>query len=137
MFQARYDHTATLLPNGKVLVTGGSANFYVNYDLNSAELYDPARGTFSPTGPMGTPRDSHTATLLPSGKVLIAGGLNNCDQPVSSAELFDVSVGVFTWTGSMTTARAAPTATLLKDGTVLVAGGASSNGDLTSAELYQ
>ena len=71
LHDARYWHTATLLPNGKVLVAGG-------YDhsgtLASAELYDPASGTWTTTGSLTTARDSHTATLLPNGKVLVAGG---------------------------------------------------------------
>ena len=126
----RFRFAATLLNNGKVLVTGGYPG------LAPAESYDPADGTFARPATCWW-EGLATATLLPSGKVLIAGGLNNCDQPVSSAELFDVSAGGFTWTGSMTTARAAPTATLLEDGTVLVAGGAGNNGDLASAEIYQ
>src|SRR5271157_4668155 len=74
MQTARVDHTATLLPNGKVLVAGG-------YDNNgnvfaSAELYDPTTGTWTETGPLNTARDSHTATLLPNGRVLVAGGCN-------------------------------------------------------------
>ena len=69
MATARCLHTATLLPNGKVLVAGG-----VDGVLSSAELYDPASGTWSATGSMGTARDYHTATLLPNGQVLVAGG---------------------------------------------------------------
>ena len=71
MGTARHEHTATLLPSGKVLVAGGysSSGF-----LASAELYDPATNTWSSTGSMGTARNRHTATLLPSGKVLVAGG---------------------------------------------------------------
>ena len=65
-------HTATLLPNGKVLVAGGSIAAAA---LSSAELYDPASGTWTATGSLGTARDSHTATLLPNGKVLVAGGV--------------------------------------------------------------
>ena len=68
---ARYDHTATLLPNGKVLVAGGLITAAI---LASAELYDPASGTWSATGSLNTARDDHTATLLPNGKVLVAGG---------------------------------------------------------------
>ena len=64
------DHTATLLPIGKVLVAGGSNGS----DLSSAELYDPASGTWTATGSLGTARSFHTATLLPNGKVLVAGG---------------------------------------------------------------
>ena len=60
-----------MLPYGKVLVAGGS----VTVVLSSAELYDPATGSWSNTGSLGTARDEHTATLLPNGKVLVAGGL--------------------------------------------------------------
>ncbi len=68
---ARVVHTATLLPNGKVLVAGGD-----NCEtLASAELYDPASGTWTTTGSLATARYGHTATLLPNGKVLVAGGL--------------------------------------------------------------
>ena len=67
MGTGRYDHRATLLSSGKVLVTGGSGD-------TSAELYDPATGTWTDTGSMSTERILHTATLLPSGKVLVAGG---------------------------------------------------------------
>src|SRR4030095_16315200 len=68
-------HTATLLPNGKVLVVGGFDG--VGRPLVSAELYDPASGTWATTGSFVTARDSHTATLLPNGKVLVAGGNND------------------------------------------------------------
>ena len=66
---ARASHTATLLPNGKVLVAGGGVP-----RLASAELYDPASGTWTATGSLATARYAHTATLLPNGKVLVAGG---------------------------------------------------------------
>ncbi len=72
---ARADHTATLLPNGKVLVAGGSSCV-----LASAELYDPASGTWTATGSLATARDLHTATLLPNGKVLVAGGFDSTYQ---------------------------------------------------------
>ncbi len=71
---ARYDHTATLLPNGKVLVAGGLT---APTTLASAELYDPASGTWTATGSLATARYCHTATLLPNGKVLVAGGIGN------------------------------------------------------------
>ena len=70
---ARYDHTATLLPNGKVLVAGGYNDAAGGY-LSTAELYDPASGAWSATGGLATTRVDHTATLLPNGKVLVAGG---------------------------------------------------------------
>jgi len=87
----RLDHTATLLPNGKVLVVGGDFLFGV---LASVELYNPATGTWSETGSLATGRTSHTATLLPSGKVLIAAGENfiNDVGALKSSELYDVGL---------------------------------------------
>ena len=117
---ARSRHTATLLPNGKVLVAGGNNG---GAALSSAELYDPATGTWTATGSLGTARDRHTATLLPSGKVLVAGGFNELDGFLSSAELYDPASGTWTATGNLGTARAYHTATLLPNGKVLVAGG--------------
>src|SRR5258705_2113445 len=78
----RFLHTATLLPNGKVLVAGGRGT---SGELSSAELYDPASGTWSATGSLNTARSLHTATLLPNGKVLVAGGYNN--SYLNTAEL--------------------------------------------------
>ena len=75
MNTARKDHTATLLPNGKVLIAGGGYDVNVQ-SFNSAELYDPATGTWTMTDVMNSTRYSHTATLLPNGKVLVTGGGN-------------------------------------------------------------
>ena len=69
MATARYDHTAALLPNRKVLITGGSNG----RAISSAEIYDPSTNIWTPAGSMGTARYNHTATLLPDGAVLIAG----------------------------------------------------------------
>ena len=81
---ARYWHTATLLPNGKILVAGGyTQTFSRSGDLASAELYNPATGTWSATGSLGTARDSHTATLLPNGKILRRGGLHTIPITIS------------------------------------------------------
>src|SRR5215472_2773339 len=74
MITPRYLHSTTLLPDGRVLIAGGDSSYSVSDAESSAELYDPVSGTFLPTGSMTTPRDGHTATLLPNGKVLIAGG---------------------------------------------------------------
>src|SRR5450759_2287318 len=90
---ARERYTATLLPNGKVLVAGGLDN---TNPIASAELYDPARGIWTPTGSLGAARDHHTATLLPNGKVLAAGGIDSTSNPLASAELYDPASG--TWT---------------------------------------
>src|ERR671937_710418 len=95
----RHAHTATLLPSGKVLVTGGdSLNFGA---LRSAELYDPATGTWTRTGDMTIERWYHTSTLLPSGEVLVAGGLTFFPgNALNSPELYDPAIGTWTHTGS-------------------------------------
>src|SRR4030095_9242732 len=73
---ARFLYTATLLPNSQVLVAGGGANCDFCDPIASAELYDPVSGTWTVTGRLATARREHTATLLPNGKVLVAGGWN-------------------------------------------------------------
>ena len=135
MTTARIIHTATLLPGGNVLVTGGYNNG--GTILASAELYDPTTGTFSATGSMTTARSWHTATRLPNGKVLVASGYDSSGAALASAELYDPTTGTFSpTTGPMTTARGRHTSTLLPNGKVLVAGGDNSSYTLASAELY-
>ena len=138
---ARYYHTAILLPSGKVLVAGGGGVSGVSLSvLNSAELYDPASNSWTPTGSLGTARYVDTATLLPSGKVLVAGGYNSSSGPLASAELYDPASNSWTPTGSLGIARYVHTATLLPSGKVLVAGGRNNSvvnsGVVNSAELY-
>ena len=154
MIHARYGHTATLLPGGQVLVAGGACNGS-NYGCNagsflsnqaSAELYDPATGTWAKTGSMHTGRMQHTATLLHNGTVLVAGGFTTCDDDFCSdtagAEVYDPATGKWTATANMHAAREQHTATLLPDGLVLVTGGYNAGGfnggafALPGAELY-
>ena len=136
---SRYIHTATLLADGRVLVTGGK-----NFDavLASAELFDPASGRWISTGAMNAARHFHTATLLTDGRVLVAGGYPMTGNALSSAELFDPVTGQWSAAGAMAGSRAMHTATLLPDGRVLVVGGHNGNMfhtagvTLASAELY-
>lgn len=134
MNAARASATATLLPNGKVLVAGGSGNAGV---LASTELYNPASNTFNLAPSMNTARANATATLLPNGKVLIAGGQSN-SAILSSTELYDPATNSFGVTPpSMNVARSEATATLLPNGKVLIAGGEDLSGNsLSSVELY-
>src|SRR5207244_8496182 len=117
------------LQSGKVLVAGGlNSN---GFALSNAELYDPDNGIWTATGSLTTTRSQHTTTLLPNGKVLVAGGFGR-----TSAELYDPASGTWTLTGSLPNThngRYAHTATLLPNGEVLVAGGSDT---LATAELY-
>src|SRR5262249_3517620 len=116
---------------GKVLVVGG-----VNGGAYStALLYDPSAGTWATTGSMSSGRYDHSATLLPSGKVLVAGGNIG---PLSTAWLYDPATASWTAAGSMSSARATHTATLLPNGMVLVAGNSSgSTAELVYYSEYQ
>jgi hypothetical protein len=106
--------TLTLLLDGEALVVGGeTAN-------TTAELYNPKSHAFAYTGNTRVPRQEQGVALLPSGRVLVAGGSGTAGD---SAELYDPTSGTFTMTGKMNFARDTPTATLLPDGKVLVAGG--------------
>lgn len=148
MTSARTFHTASLLPNGKVLVTGGFSEGSPDQPLpeNSAELYDAAIGSFTPAGTMGIARAVHTATLLPDGKVLIAGGGTKqivdggfpfLGPAIAESEVYNPATNSFSATGAMGTARFAHTATLLPNGKVLIAGGFSTSDiPLLTAELY-
>ncbi|WP_437486782.1 kelch repeat-containing protein [Sorangium sp. So ce1014] len=133
----RGGHTATLLPSGKVLVAGGyhtdDAGAFVR--LGSAELYDPATDTWTLARPMHARRGEHSATLLPSGLVLVAGG-SDMNAGLDSAEVYDPEANAWVPAPSMRHARAGHTATLLLSGKVLVVGGLSASHPGEDAELY-
>ncbi len=133
--------TATLLPNGTVLYTGGQFAGLSNgpdSGSNNAEIYDPVALTSTPTGNMTIPRCGETATLLPNGKVLFAGG-QTLGGGTATADLYDPIAGAFASTGSMSVARSGHTATLLPSGEVLIAGGGNCNPGCvvySTAEMY-
>jgi len=132
MQQARVYPTATLLPNGQVLIVGGSHRGAPG--IAQAELYNPTTGAFSATGSLTTGRYGHTATLLNNGKVLIAGG-SGSSGALASAELYDPATGTFAVTGSLSCACGRSPA-LLPNGMVLFAGGFDGTNAVASAELY-
>jgi sugar lactone lactonase YvrE/N-acetylneuraminic acid mutarotase len=144
MGNARVGHTATVLRSGKVLVEGGSSLNMYDFAIPSSELYDPVTGTWTTTGRLRQRRVSATATLLPDGRVLVAGGLGAPDgeegglvYPLASAELYDPGAGTWSGTGDMAVARYSHTATLLPGGEVLVVGGqGTAESYLQSAELF-
>jgi hypothetical protein len=126
MNSPRSTHGATLLPNGKVLVAGGLG---VSSLAAQAELYDPATGTWTLTGPMTASRSLLTLTLLFNGKVLAAGQ--------GSSELYDPATDTWMPAGSMIASRTFHSATLLNNGRVLVAGGRSATfSPLSTTEQY-
>jgi hypothetical protein len=110
-----------LLQDGIVLVAGGTNDHFL--PTASAELYDPASGSWTVTGNLNTARNEHRATLLTDGAVLVEGGENFGE--LASAEFYDPASRTWAATTSLRFARHLHTATLLEDGSVLIAGGGS------------
>ncbi len=133
MSTPRESATATLLPNGQVLIAGGDSG-PTNASLASAEVYDPVANTWSLAASMTTSRENHTATQLQSGLVLVVGGTYS---PAASTELYDPVANTWSSAGTLTYPRAFHTATLLPNGKVIVAGG-TSNGSagVAASEIY-
>ncbi len=128
----RYDHSLTLLRDGRVLAAGGrTQNVTPAANFNTAEIYDPVTEQWTRTGSMNDHRWQHTATLLPDGRVLVAGGFGgtpvgsgaNAQPVLDTAEIYDPATGQWTRTGNLNVRRALHVAELLPDGRVLVAGG--------------
>ena len=142
MSVARGRHTATLLRDGEVLVTGGATTYHgpVGSVTSTAEIYNPKSGTWHAAGRMSKPRYVHDAVLLKDGRVLVAGGwysTSNSDPSHASADIYDPATNSWKATGPMTTSRAQFGMVPLLDGRVLAVGGADPTYKLqTSSELY-
>lgn len=142
MVTVRHLHAASLLSDGKVLVTGGLETVALDSAaivIATAEVFDPTNESFTQTtGNMATARVFHTSTTLPDGTVLVTGGTDGT-TPLATAEVYDAKAQTFSPTGSMNSARASHTATMLQSGKVLVTGGQDTTGapPVATAEVYQ
>ncbi len=140
MLKARTYFSMVRLANGNVLVAGGCTALNANGCSGvtaAAEIYSSSSGKWTATGSMTAARGNLTATLLPNGNVLVAGGINAAGNPLGTAELYNPTTGKWTATGKMITARDEHTAVLLSTGKVLVAGGENAAGVTTSkTEIY-
>ena len=146
MASPRFEHSATLLDDGRVLMAGGLGPVGEGPDLaplRSTEIYDPAADAFVTGGTLDEGRTNHTATLLEEGRVLVAGGAGgeNGDLSLASAEVFDPRQAGWSSVAALAQARTGHTATRLDDGRVLVAGGESarrgSRRSLSTAEVFE
>jgi hypothetical protein len=136
MAVARAAHQATLMRNGRVLITGGCTGPHCGRVLSSVEVFDAATHSFRSAAPMAVPRASHAAALLPDGRVLVAGGWDG-RRAVASAEIYDPLADHWSPAGRMTAARASPIAVELASGRVLVFGGGDGRlGNQASAEVF-
>jgi hypothetical protein len=139
MRERRARSLATRLRDGSVLITGGASCDGPRCSLPTAELFDPGSMRWSALPPMRHARIAHTATLLPDGRVLIAGGSDRDGHVSASAELYDPVKRTFSETSAMAVARYKHTAGLMADGRVLIAGGSDDRdwqGTMSSTELF-
>ena len=126
MTVSRGGHSATVLRDGRVLIAGGDTA--LDTDTASAEIFDPATNTFSPTGSLNTPRHGYSATLLPDGRVLVIAGYNRPNGWLSDAEIYDSATGQWSVMQPIFAHGVAHIATLLKDGRVFVMAGFKQSG---------
>ncbi len=118
----------SVVPSCKGNATGKKGEYDENSSFHDAGVINTVRS-------MSTKRAAHTATLLPDGKVLVAGGFAEGGRSLAGAEVFDPATNTFAFAGNMNATRSGHTATLLPNGKVLIAGGY--NGSyLASAEVY-
>jgi serine/threonine protein kinase/N-acetylneuraminic acid mutarotase len=120
----RLYEAAAALPSGQILVAGGVLTDDFGKSSAHAELYDPATNTWREVAPMSYPRDSHTATALPDGRVLVTGGIDReAEKALDSAEIYDPATNTWRTTDTMEFPQGLHSAALLPDGRVMIAGG--------------
>jgi hypothetical protein len=138
--EIRIWHSASLLPDGRVLIAGGWGTnpLYVGtVVLNITEIYNPATNTYAVGPMMRSTRQEHAATVLPGGAVLLAGGNDDFAVTNGSAEIYSPATNSFTITGSMTLARRNSTLVNLSAGRALVVGGRDDNGMSAWADVFK
>lgn len=137
----RYNHLAERLPSGHVLIAGGMVPDPVTTEAatTTAWTWDPATGTYAATGPLTTARGDTGTTRLPTGDVLVTGGLGGYGEiTVGTAERYQAATGTFVPAGHLVAPRAGHSALRLGDGSVLVAGGYDNGAvDFPTAELWR
>ncbi len=132
----RSRHTVTLLPNGKVLLVGGSRA--ENNQISNVDLYNPLTGTISQGAPLNTERHGHTTTLLVDGRVLVVGGFTSPQQWLDDAEVYDIELDTWTMVPPTNSYGTGHTATEMEDGRVLVVGGCTGANTCTElVEIYE
>ena len=134
MTTMRAAHSATLLPDGLILIAGGCTEHSCEGTTASTELLDPETGTSQPGPDMLEPRVGHAAVALPDGRVILIGGFG-ASAVTRTTEIYDPATGDFTPGPDLTEPRADPVAFLLADGSVLIAGGYGGSVSLATAEL--
>jgi len=131
MAMVRDGHTAAMLPDGRVLLAGGTAAGFTA----TAEQFGPRTASFHPSGFMSSARFDHTATVLSDGRVLVVGGYDG-RVALDSAEAYDHRAGTFVRAGSMSVTRVGHSAVLLPSGRVLIAGGHDQSVTVATAEVF-
>jgi len=130
---ARMLHTASVLPNGRILVVGGVGSG--DRALSGVQIYDPMQDTWTNAAPMAGARFQHAATVLSTGQVLVTGGLYRSSSPLIAGEIYDPGANTWSPAPAMLTPRFGHTLTAMADGRVLVTGGSNSK-PLSSVEIY-